>query len=53
MRSFHGPDFYGLPRNAGSLTLVRRPQRIPPAYTFGDADVVPMWAGETIPWSVA
>ncbi|KXZ51580.1 hypothetical protein GPECTOR_12g543 [Gonium pectorale] len=51
--SFHGPDFYGLPRNTGSLTLVRRPQRVPASYAFGDSEVVPMWAGLEVPWSVA
>eukprot|EP00198_Chlamydomonas_reinhardtii_P010152 XP_001699489.1 dihydroorotase [Chlamydomonas reinhardtii] len=27
--SFHGPDFYGLPRNTDKLTLVRSPQVVP------------------------
>ncbi|GIL74406.1 hypothetical protein Vretimale_2052 [Volvox reticuliferus] len=50
--SFHGPDFYGLPRNSDKVTLVRRPQRVPDSYVFGDSEVVPMWAGEDVPWSV-
>ncbi len=52
LRSFHGPDFYGLPRNSGTVTLVRQPQRVPESYVFGDSQVVPMWAGEDVPWSV-
>jgi dihydroorotase len=51
--SHHGPDFYGLPRNSGTLTLERRPFVIPDEYGLGDASVVPMWAGQEIPWSVA
>ncbi|PNW76681.1 hypothetical protein CHLRE_11g467550v5 [Chlamydomonas reinhardtii] len=50
--SFHGPDFYGLPRNTDKLTLVRSPQVVPESYAFGDSTVIPMWAGEQIPWSV-
>lgn len=51
--SFNGPDFYGLPRNTEKVTLVRRPLRVPETYRFGDSEVVPMWAGEEVPWSVA
>jgi dihydroorotase len=50
--SFNGPDFYGLPRNQGTLTLVKEPWTIPDSYTFGSSTVVPMWAGETISWQV-
>ncbi|KAI8463663.1 MAG: dihydroorotase, homodimeric type [Monoraphidium minutum] len=51
--SHHGPDFYGLPRNSGTVTLVRAPFAIPQEYGFGDTVVVPMWAGQEIGWSVA
>lgn len=50
--SHHGPDFYGLPRNSGKVTLVRQPLTIPEEYTFGTAVVVPMWAGQEIGWTV-
>lgn len=50
--SFHGADFYRLPRNRDTVTLVKRPQQVPAEYAFGDAVVVPMWAGETLQWSV-
>jgi dihydroorotase len=50
--SHHGADFYGLPRNTGAVRLVRRPWRVPEAYTFGGAEVVPMWAGLECPWAV-
>ncbi len=50
--SHHGPDFYGLPRNTGTVTLARQPFTIPEEYGFGDAAVVPMWAGQEIGWQV-
>ena len=50
--SFHGADFYGLPRNTDKLTLVKRPWSPPASYRFGDAELVPFRAGEEIAWSV-
>jgi len=50
--SFNGPDFYGLPRNSGSVTLVKQDWTIPDSYSFGGSVVVPMWAGETLSWKV-
>ncbi|KAJ9517496.1 hypothetical protein QJQ45_025018, partial [Haematococcus lacustris] len=50
--AFWGPDFYGLPRNKGKVTLVRQTQRIPEGYEFGDGEVVPMWAGQDLGWTV-
>lgn len=56
--SFHGPDFYGLPRNTDKITLVRRQgdevegYKIADEYKFGDSVVVPMWAGQTLAWKV-
>ena len=51
--SHHGADFYGLPRNAGKLTLEKRPWKVPATYPFGDEMVVPMRAGQSISWRVA
>ena len=50
--SFHGPDFYGLPRNNSTLTLVRSEQTIPESYPMADQSVVPLMAGQTIPWTI-
>jgi dihydroorotase len=50
--SFNGPDFYGLPRNSGTVTLVKQDWTIPDNYSFGSSVVVPMWAGETLSWQV-
>ncbi len=51
--SHHGSDFYGLPRNRGTLALVRKEWVVPDAYAFGDHEVVPLKAGETLRWRVA
>ena len=48
--SHFGADFYGLPRNARTLTLVREPWTLPESYAFGAGRVVPLRAGETLPW---
>jgi dihydroorotase len=48
--SERGADFYGVPRNAGSVTLRREPWTVPGAYPFGDDEIVPMRAGGSIPW---
>lgn len=50
--SFHGADFYGLPRNTSSLTLVRQTYHIPPEVGQGKAAIVPLAAGETLNWCV-
>ncbi len=51
--SQNGARFYGLPENSDTLTLVKRPQRIPETIAFGNGEVVPMLAGEELAWSVA
>ncbi|NKB98863.1 MAG: dihydroorotase [Pseudomonadales bacterium] len=50
--SHHGPDFYGLPRNTGSLNLERRSWQIPASYPYLDEEIVPFMAGEELGWSV-
>ncbi len=50
--SFHGPDFYGLARNSGTITLARRPWQVPDELPMGVGTLVPMRAGETIGWSL-
>jgi len=48
--SFHGPDFYRLPRNRGSISLVREPWSPPSVYALGDEVIVPFRAGEPVIW---
>jgi len=51
--SFHGADFYGLPRNSGKLTLRKESWATPEAFAFGDgAELKPLRAGEALPWRV-
>ncbi len=51
--SFNGPAFYGLPRNAGSVTLKRENWTLPTELPFGEASLVPLNAGETLGWKLA
>ena len=48
--SFHGADFYGLPRNANKIRLVRESWTIPEALPFGDETIVPLAAGKRLSW---
>ena len=48
--SFHGPAFYGLPRNAGTVTLRRETWTLPEAVPFGEASLKPLRGGETLAW---
>jgi len=48
--SHFGADFYGLPRNDDTITLMREPWHVPAAYPFGDDVIVPLRAGETVRW---
>lgn len=50
--SFHGPDFYGLPRNADHVTLRRAAWRVPESYPLGEQQLTPLAAGETLHWQV-
>jgi len=49
--SFNGADFYGLPRNAGSVTLQRAPLAVPEEFVYANGDrLVPLRAGQVLPW---
>ncbi len=48
--SFHGPDFYGLPRNPDRITLHRAEWTVPATLPLGESTVVPLRAGETVAW---
>ncbi len=51
--SFFGADFYGLPRNTGSVTLQRRAWTLPETLPFGDTLIKPLRGGETLNWKLA
>jgi len=48
--SFHGADFYGLPRNKDQITLRRETWTLPESFAFGEAELKPLRAGEVLPW---
>jgi dihydroorotase len=49
----YGADFYRLPRNGGRVVLTRGPMAVPPRLPFGDAELVPLRAGESVAWTVS
>lgn len=51
--SFNGPDFYGLPRNSKTISLIKEDWKIPEEYPLGDDKLVPFLAGQTINWKLA
>ncbi|BDT73598.1 dihydroorotase [Comamonadaceae bacterium OS-4] len=48
--SFHGADFYSLPRNTGSITLQRETWTPPESFAFGETTLKPLAAGEALQW---
>ena len=50
--SFNGPDFYALARNTGHITLTREIWTVPESFAFGEAQLKPLRAGETLPWKL-
>ena len=48
--SFNGADFYGLPRNTGSITLRRESWTPPSSFVYGEAELKPLRAGEALAW---
>ncbi|PCJ84409.1 MAG: dihydroorotase [Thiotrichaceae bacterium] len=51
--SFNGPDFYGLPRNSKTITLVKEDWQVPDEYSLGSDTLVPFLAGQTIHWKMS
>lgn len=50
--SHFGPDFYGLPRNTGTLTLEKSDWQIPESFDYLGEKLVPLNAGENLQWKV-
>jgi dihydroorotase len=48
--SFHGADFYGLPRNRETITMRRESWTPPESYAFGEARLKPLGGGEPLAW---
>lgn len=51
--SFYGADFYGLPRNTSTITLRKQAWAVPESYAYGDAQLKPLRAGDTLAWKLA
>ncbi len=51
--SFHGPDFYKMPRNTDSITLIKSPWTVPAEMPFANDVIVPLRAGDTLRWKLA
>ena len=51
--SHYGADFYGLPRNNGTIKLVREPWQIPEQITLPNGNpIVPFHAGQLVNWKL-
>lgn len=51
--SHNGPDYYGMPRNTGSVTLQKTPWQIPESITLPNGrPIIPFMAGTTVNWKV-
>ena len=49
-----GPQFYGLSENRDTITLIREEWSVPASIPFGAGEeLVPLRAGESIPWKLA
>lgn len=51
--SFYGPDFYGLERNKGTITLVKESWQTPESIALPNNDsIVPFYAGQSVSWKL-
>jgi len=50
--SFYGADFYGLPRNAEQITLVKESWQVAESLFFPDDGLVPLRAGQSVTWKL-
>ncbi len=50
--SHFGADFYDLPRNTETITLVKESQTVPDTVTMGDETLIPLRAGELLNWRI-
>ena len=51
--SHYGADYYGLPRNKGTITLAREEWQVPEEITLPNGNsIVPFFAGKTLQWKL-
>lgn len=51
--SRNGPRFYQLPTNTETIELINKTWTVPNSLPFGDSEVIPLLAGETLSWQRA
>ncbi len=51
--SFHGADFYQLPRNHEKITLHKQSWKVPDQFSFAGEALIPFRAGESLAWKMA
>lgn len=51
--SFHGADFYRLPRNQETITLKKETWTVPQHFDFADERLIPLYAGNALTWKMA
>lgn len=47
-----GPEFYGLPINHDTITLIKKPWRVPKSLAYGNETLIPLLAGKTLNWQI-
>jgi len=50
--SFHGADFYQLPRNTAHITLKKEDWKIPVQLEFAKEKLIPLRAGQRLSWKI-
>lgn len=50
--SFYGADFYGLPRNAEKITMMKSQWKVPESLPFDGDVLVPLRAGQELAWKM-
>lgn len=50
--SFHGADFYRLPRNTSSIKLQKENWIIPEQFDFAGESLIPLYANESLNWKL-
>jgi dihydroorotase len=50
--SFNGADFYGMPRNAEQVTLVKESWKVPGSLPYDGDVLVPLRAEQMVHWKV-
>jgi len=50
--SFFGPDFYGLPRNSSTITLLKQNWEVPASLKFGEDELIPFFCKQQLSWKL-